>query len=113
MNAPRAKSYSYIATRVITVQLVGSDTAIAEGVTGFGSCPVLDLCRKLIVLGYDPNLALIAMRDGKIALRVRSIGQAGKLSTRHDGIGFERFRPGPGSRPSSSAIKPRARRGVA
>jgi hypothetical protein len=90
----RAESSFDGATRVISAQLVNSDTAVAGNVAGFGSCPVFDLCRKLIARGFDPALPLIAYRNGTLALRIRSIGQAAQLSVRPDGVGFMAFRPG-------------------
>jgi hypothetical protein len=104
MNVRAAKIYAG-ATRVITATLSGDNHAVAEGVTGFGYAPVLDLCRKLIALGYDPNLALIAMRGDTLALRIRSIGEAATLCVRPDiAGGFEAFRPGLSARAKTERV---------
>ena len=52
------------------------------------SAPVLALCRELVEAGHDPACELHVYRKGVLALRVRSIGQAARLSIRGDGVGF-------------------------
>jgi len=73
----------------IHAALSGDNTAIALGVTGKGSAPILDLCRRLIAAGHDPTAPLEAYRGATLALRVRSIGEAARLRVRGDGHGFE------------------------
>src|SRR5665213_1145042 len=62
---------------VIIAQLVGSDTAVIDNITGHGA---LDLCRRLIVAGVDPDAELHCYRDGVIALRIKSVGAGAKLT---------------------------------
>ena len=52
------------------------------------SAPVLALCRELVEAGHDPGFQLHVYRKGVLALRVRSIGEAARLSIRGDGVGF-------------------------
>jgi len=49
---------------------------------------VLALCRELVEAGHDPGRQLHVYRNGVLALRVRSIGEAARLSIRGDGVGF-------------------------
>jgi hypothetical protein len=77
---------------VITARLDGSDYASAEGIHITSASPVLALCRKLIALGYDQALPLVAYRGSTLALRIRSIGEGARLEIRGDGVGF---RPAP------------------
>src|SRR6516164_9622984 len=51
--------------------------------------PVLALCRELIAAGHDPSRPLHAYRDGVLALRIRSIGEAARLRVATHGVGFE------------------------
>jgi hypothetical protein len=109
VNVRAAKSSFDGATlAVITATLTDSDTASAEGISVTSASPVLTLCRELIKAGYDPGLPLIAMRGQIVCLKVRSIGQAAKLSVTPNGVGFEPFRAGPQSRSSSTPIAPNA-----
>jgi hypothetical protein len=82
------------AVLVITATLAGSNTASAENITVTSASPVCDLCRRLVAAGYGGELAMTVMRESTIALRIRAIGTAAKLSPRPDGIGFTVFRPG-------------------
>jgi hypothetical protein len=43
------------------------------------SSPILALCRKLIEAGHPSSADLEVYRDGTLALRVRSIGEAAGL----------------------------------
>ena len=52
------------------------------------SAPVLALCRELVEAGHDPTCQLHVYRNGALALRVRSIGEAARLTIRGDGVGF-------------------------
>jgi len=59
-------------------------------------------------IGGAAQLPLFAYRDGNIpALRVRSIGEAAKLSVKPNGVGLEPFRAGPQDRSSSPPIAPK------
>lgn len=72
----------------IVAELTGSNQACAFGVVGEGHAPVLDLCRKLIGCGVDPNAALRCYRGTTWALKVRSIGEAAALEVSQHGTGF-------------------------
>ena len=50
------------ATEPIYGQIVGSDFCEAEGIAVRSPAPVLELCRQLIVAGYDPGRPLLAYR---------------------------------------------------
>jgi hypothetical protein len=69
----------------IIAELAGSRTATAAGVTATGNAPVLALCRRLLEAGHDPASALEAYRGKIPCLRVRSIGEAAKLTVRENG----------------------------
>ena len=66
----------------IRARLVGSNTCSAAGKTAFGPAPVLTLCRQLVAAGLDRNLALEVYRGPTLALFVRRIGEAAKLTVR-------------------------------
>jgi hypothetical protein len=83
---------------VIIAQLVGSDIAVFDNITGRGA---LDLCRRLIVAGVDPDAELHCYRDGVIALRIKSVGAGAKLTVHETASGGPRFstwRPFPAAR---------------
>jgi hypothetical protein len=54
--------------------------------------PVLTLCRVLMAHGHDPATPLNAYRGGVLALKVRSIGEAARLTLNSKGTGFVTFR---------------------
>jgi hypothetical protein len=58
---------------ILQVELVGSDTTIAAGITVVAYAPVLELCRRLIAAGYDPGIRLEAYRESTLCLTVRSV----------------------------------------
>jgi hypothetical protein len=72
----------------VQAQLTGSDTATALGITGRGNTPVLDLCRKLVRSGVDPNLRLDCYRGGTSCLHIRTIGEGAGLEINSHGTGF-------------------------
>jgi hypothetical protein len=73
---------------VIHAELIGSDTAIALGITVSAYAPVLELCRRLIEAGVDPATRLDAYRGQTLCLRVRSVGEAAGLEVNTKGTGF-------------------------
>jgi hypothetical protein len=77
---------------VIRAELFGSDACAALRVAVCATAPVLALCRRLVVAGYDPALPLEAWRGPVLCLRVRSIGEAAQLRVATHGGGFERSR---------------------
>jgi len=77
----------------ITAQLLGTDIAVANGITASGA---LDLCRRLLAAGADPDAELVCYRGAVVALRVRSIGAGARLAIREtaaDGPRIVRWRP--------------------
>jgi hypothetical protein len=72
----------------IRAELIGSNKCAAEGITGHGTTPVLNLCRELIKSGFDPGQSLVVYRGATLALRVRSIGETAELEINSGGSGF-------------------------
>jgi len=68
---------------LIAAQLVGSDTAIADGITARGA---LELCRRLVEAGADPDAELLCYRSGVLALRIASIARGARLTIRETAI---------------------------
>jgi hypothetical protein len=64
----------------IRARITGSNHCEADGLTVRAAAPVLAMCRKLIEAGYDPARPLHAYRGDVLALRVRSIAAAAKLT---------------------------------
>jgi hypothetical protein len=81
--------------QVIRAELFGSDTCTAGDLTAHGHAPVLVLCRQLIAAGIEPDQALEVWRGATLALRVRSIGAAARLTVKERPFGpvFERWVP--------------------
>ena len=78
----------------IHAQLIGSKTCSAAGRTAVGPTPVLALCRQLIAAEFDANRPLTVYRGATLALYVRSIGEAAKLTVRESTRdGRPRFAP--------------------
>jgi hypothetical protein len=66
----------------IRARLAESSTCSAAGKTAIGPAPVLTLCRQLVAAGLDPNHALEVYRGPTLALFVRNIGEAARLTVR-------------------------------
>jgi hypothetical protein len=77
----------------LCAELIGNDTCSASGMTAKGHAPALALCRQLLAQGVDPDAALTVFRNGTLALRVRSIGEAANLEINSKGTGFVRIAP--------------------
>jgi hypothetical protein len=76
----------------ISATLRGDEECEAVNVVVTGHAPVLKLCRELLAQGVDPDTALTVYRNGIVALRVRSIGKAARLTVKDDGnTGTPRF----------------------
>lgn len=71
-------------TVIIRAELIGSRTAIADGIRVDASAPILALCRKLISQGYDPGRKLLAYRGDTLCLTVRSLAAGARLAIRED-----------------------------
>jgi hypothetical protein len=78
---------------IIIATLAHDDTAAALGIVVTGPSPVLQLCRRLIEIGHDPDRPLQAWRGSTLALRVSSIGEAAELEIGSKGTGFIRRPP--------------------
>ena len=75
----------------IRADLIGGRTCSALGITATGHAPVLSLCRRLVAAGHDPDSPLEAYRGTMLCLRVRSIGEAAKLTVKDGPDGKTRF----------------------
>ncbi|MFL6799240.1 MAG: hypothetical protein ACJ8F3_17705 [Xanthobacteraceae bacterium] len=69
-------------------ELTGDDTCAVVNITAKGNAPVLALCRQLLAQGVSPDAAAEIFRNGTLALRIRSIGQAAGLEINSRGTGF-------------------------
>jgi hypothetical protein len=74
--------------QAIRAVIVGTDQCEALGHKVRAAAPLLALCRDLIEAGHDPGRPLDVYRGDVLALRVRSISEAARLSIRGDGVGF-------------------------
>jgi hypothetical protein len=72
----------------IRAVVIAADQCETVGHKVRASAPVLALCRELVKTGNDPACQLHVYRNGVLALRIRSIGKAARLSIRGDGVGF-------------------------
>jgi hypothetical protein len=78
-------------TQAIRAELRGSTEATALGITARCHAPVLELCRRLIAAGADPDARLECYRDGTPALVIRSLGAGAALAVENDRLGRPRF----------------------
>ena len=76
----------------IRAALIGSNRCEAEGLSARGYAPVLQLCRELVAAGFNPACSLEAWRGQTSCLRIRSIGEAARLTVEDDGNGTPRLR---------------------
>jgi hypothetical protein len=75
-------------TQPLSAELTGANTCTAGGITARGTAPALILCQQLLAQGLDPDTALAVFRNGTLALRIRSIGEAAELEINSKGTGF-------------------------
>jgi hypothetical protein len=98
---PRRESSTVTAAgrKVLRADLIGANEAIALAITATGPAPVLILCRELLAAGVTPDQCLEVYRGAVVALRVRSIGEAAKLTVEdnHGRPTFRSWRDRPGS----------------
>ena len=73
-------------------ELTGTNTCTSADITASSTTPVLALCRQLLAAGLNPDQALDVFRNGTLALRIRSIGEAAGLEINGEGTGFRRAR---------------------
>jgi hypothetical protein len=88
----RPARYSSRLIEPIRATLTGSDCCSTLGITATGHAPVLALSRLLIEAGHHPATALEVYRRETLALRVRSIGEAARLTVEDDRRGRPRLR---------------------
>jgi hypothetical protein len=74
---------------MIRAELTGSDCATACDVT---ARTVTGLCRKMVAAGYDPETPIEAYRNGTMAIRCRTIGDAAKYEVVNNACGTPVFR---------------------
>lgn len=89
----------------VRCDLVGSDKAIAGEIMANGA---FDLCRRLLAAGADPAAELVCYRNGRLALRVKSIRAGAALTVREtaiDGPRFATWRPFPTARSDRPFVK--------
>lgn len=79
-------------SQVLSADLIGSDMCSAAGITARAGAPVLELCRRLVEAGHDPNTKLQVNRDGVLVLVVSSIGEAARFTVEDDKSGRPRLR---------------------
>jgi len=98
-----AESRDNGAERISRLPLTGESAPISAGLTGVNRCealgviatgysPVLVLCRELLAAGVSPDRALDVYRAGVLALRIRAIGEAARLTVEDDKNGGPKFR---------------------
>jgi hypothetical protein len=76
----------------VRIDLAGADTASASG-----RSPALKLCRMLVAAGHDPDEPAEVYRGSTLRLRIRSIGEAAKLTVKEDpSTRFALYMPFPG-----------------
>jgi hypothetical protein len=67
---------------MLRCELTGCDTARSGDLAARGTSPIFNLCRLLVAAGADPSEPLECYRDGKLALRVKSIGAGAGFTIR-------------------------------
>jgi len=90
----------------IRCELVGSDVVVAGDIKAADGA--FDLCRRLLGAGASPAAELVCFRDGRLALRIRSIGDGARLTVREtatDGPRFVTWRPFPAARSGHPFVK--------
>jgi hypothetical protein len=84
--------------RAISATLCGDNRCECEefGTRVTANAPVLALCRQLLAQGVDPDRAVAVYRCGVLALKVRSIREAARLTVKIAGNGTPIFTLGGG-----------------
>lgn len=75
----------------IRAEIVGSNTAVAEGLTAKGRTPVLKLCRDLIAAGFDPASRLEAYRGQTLCLVIASLAKGAGLDVDEGRVRFRKY----------------------
>lgn len=76
----------------IRAEFIGSNRCVAFGITARCHAPALELCRRLVVAGYDPASSLEVYRADVLCLTVSSISAGALLSVEDDRHGRPRLR---------------------
>jgi hypothetical protein len=77
---------------VLRADLYGDDICECGDITVTASNePILQMCRRLIDAGFDPDTSLRCYRNNALALNVRAIGEAACLTINSRGNGFVRL----------------------
>src|SRR4051812_41055440 len=92
---------------IITATFNGDRRCEALGISASGYSPALALCRELLAAGISPDAALDIHRNGVLALRIRTIGEAARLTVEDNENGSPRFRL---ARPSRRGAVPPMRK---
>jgi hypothetical protein len=71
---------------------LGNDRCATLGIIGRGEAPALELCRKLIERGVNPQTPLHVYRGDVLALRIRSTGEGAELVVKTSNQGTPVFR---------------------
>jgi hypothetical protein len=78
----------------LLAELSGSTICSIAGQVAIGHMPVLALCRALIEAGHDLSTPLDVYRGDTLALHIRSIGEAARLTVdEHNGTRFAKWKP--------------------
>ncbi len=83
----------------VCAELTGDDRCAAAGVVAVGVTQTILLCKALLATGMSQDQALDVFRNGVLALRVRSIGEAAGLEIALEPPGFRRVRQRNAARP--------------
>lgn len=96
--------------QVIRADLFGSHHCHcpALGLYTCADAPILEMCRRLVASGANPEAQLDCYRDGTLALTVRTVGEGARLKINGRGDGFARLL----ERPSDVGTAPSMRRSL-
>jgi hypothetical protein len=103
MHTPIAHTQSENKLAAVRAELSGDNRCTALGISAHANAPVLDLCRKLLVAGYDLATPLEAWRGETLCLSIRSIAEGAGLTVEDDRHGTPRLRRWRGSDGSMAA----------
>jgi hypothetical protein len=76
--------------QVIRADLIGTHQCHcpAAGLYTCADAPILEMCRRLVAAGANPEARLDCYRGGILALTVRSVGEGARLKINGKGTGF-------------------------
>ena len=83
-----------LAKTSVRAELSGSTVCSTAGQVAIGHTPILALCRALIEAGHNPSTPLNVYRGETLALRIRSIAEAARLTVdEHNGTRLAKWKP--------------------